>query len=109
MSLITYIDFIDKKSDEKLLKGTDFQLHDQLTDNADWNNEFWDFNIGYLPSYAAKIESLYNQSAKGFSFSALWIGDNPTNVSNVSINEFINAIKANKIGTKTKYVISKGI
>jgi len=107
MSLITVVKFIDDPSGKLFLKGTDIDLHDHLTDDADWGAEFWDFYEEYMRDYSKKLEYLFSQSANGIEFQALWVGDIPTKIINLSLSEFLEVVRNNKIDTKTKYIVRK--
>lgn len=103
MSLETKIEMLGNPSSEYFLP--EYELHDLLTDEADWNAEFWDFRVPGLEDFAQKISRLYAVSNGAFTFQALWSGDKPTKVENLSLDEFLCALRDNKIGTRTKYVV----
>ncbi len=107
MSLITKIEFIDDPNESSLLKGMNVQLHDHLTDQADWDAEYWDFDADYLKEYQKLIEKIFKRSANGIAFQALWVGEEPTKVIHMTIDEFLKVIENNYIGTKTKYIVQK--
>ena len=107
MSLITNLEFIDDPKGDIYLEGIDIQLHDYLTEKADWDAEFWDFEIDYLQNFSEILEKLYQASRNGFVFQALWVGDEPVNVVEISIDEFIDIVRRNRIGTKSQYLIKK--
>ena len=107
MSLATKLVFIDDPNGQSLVKNADIGLHDHLTDDADWNAEFWDFDAEYLQAYSKKLERMFSLSANGIEFQALWVGDKPTTTRNLSLEEFLEAVRNNKIGTKTKYIVRK--
>jgi hypothetical protein len=44
MRFITEFVFIDDLSGKLYLNGIDIDLHDHLTDDADWDAEYWDFD-----------------------------------------------------------------
>ena len=107
MSLVTKLVLIDDPNGLAHLKGADIDLHDHLTDDADWNAECWDFDAEYLQAYSKKLEHLFSLSANGIEFQALWVGDKPTNTLNLSLEKLLEIVRNNKIGTKTKYVVKK--
>lgn len=82
-----------------------YELHDMLTDDADWNAEYWDFRRPDLEKFAEKIAKLYAVSNGGFTFQAIWSGDKHSKTEYLSLNEFLETIKTNRIGTRTKYVV----
>ena len=107
MSLITQFEFLDRVNDSSNYIECDLELHDYLTDDADWAAEYWDIEQNYLEQYCGRLEKLYSQSTFGISFSALWVGEKPTKTINLGIDEFLEIVKSNKIGTKTKYIVYK--
>jgi hypothetical protein len=107
MSLVTTLVFIDDPNGQSSLKNADIDLHDQLTDDADWNADFWDFDAEHLQTYSKQLERMFALSAKGIEFQALWVGDKPTKTLNLSLEEFLEIVRNNRIGTKTKYVVRK--
>jgi len=80
-------------------------LHDMLTDSADWNADIWDFNQSGLDALAGFIELFSNKFGKDFSFQAIWAGDEVEVNKELSVDELIQVVKLNNIGTKTKYLV----
>ncbi len=107
MSLITKISFIESKELASLILAEDLNLHDQLTDNADWNAEFWEFDIEFLAEYATRLSYYYDCSIKGIEFQAMWVSDRPNVTRNLSIDELLEVVRSNRIGTRTRYLIRK--
>ena len=104
MSLETKIEMLGNPSSEYFIP--EYELHDLLTDEADWNAEFWNFRVSGLENFAQIIIRLYAVSNGAFTFQALWSGDTATKVENLSLDEFLWALRDNKIGTRTKYVVA---
>ena len=76
-----------------------------LTDDADWNAEFWDLQPALLP-HTANLLSLINERVlDGFIFEALWAGDRPAETLTVSFDELKDSVLKNQIKTKAKYVV----
>lgn len=107
MSLITKIEFINKFDSNQILNTSNYDMHDLLTDNADWDDEYWDFYPDKLLQYSKTLEEIIISSSKGIVFQSLWVGEEPTNTIELSIPEFINIIVTNKIKTKARYIVSK--
>lgn len=105
MSLVTKLVLIDEP--DRPLRSAEIDLHDQLTDNADWNAPFWDFDPECLKTYAERLKRIFLESNRGIVFQALWVGDEPETTRDVSIDEFLEIVRNNRIGTKTKYVVRK--
>ena len=76
-----------------------------LTDNADWNDEFWDFQISLLPPTAKLLADICERVPNGFTVEALWAGDKPEETLTVSLAELSNLVLKNQIKTKAKYVV----
>ena len=106
MSLETRIEMLGNPSSEFYI--SDYELHDLLTDEADRNAKFWDFHHSGLEKFAQKIIKLYAVSNGGFTLQAIWSGDKISNVENLSLEEFLEIVRSNRIGTKTKYVVVGG-
>ncbi len=107
MSLVTKLVIIDDSNGQALVKNADIDWHDHLTDDADWNAEYWDFDAEFLQAYSKELEGMFSLSANGIEFQALWVGDEPTKILNQSLEEFLETVRNNKIGTKTRYIVRK--
>lgn len=108
MSIITEINFIGDSDETPYLKAASIDLHDHLTEAADWDAPFWDLEVEYLLEFSEKFEALFKQSANGLTFQALWVGDKPIKTMEVSLDAFLDIIRINQIGTRTKYFVRKG-
>lgn len=107
MSLITKIEFINKSDNNSLLNEYDIDMHDHLTDQADWNSEYWDFETEYLLQYSKSIKKIYNSSTNGITFQALWAGEIASENIELSLSELLKTIETNKIKTRAKYSARK--
>ena len=107
MSLIAKISPINKADDIGLLYSNDLNLHDCLTDNADWNDEYWDFYPECAGKIAKTINSAYELSTKGIRFQAIWAGDKPELTIESTIEELVTALTTNKVRTRAIYVVNK--
>jgi len=107
MSLITKIEFIEKSDKRVMLNQSSIDMHDFLTDEADWNDEYWDFYPHKLLQYSKLIEEVINSSSRGIVFQALWAGEKATETIEVFASDFLKIIETNKIKTKAKYVARK--
>jgi len=108
MSLVTEIEFIDDPKGKSYLEGFNIQLHDYLTDYADWDAEYWDFDSEHLKRYSNLLEDLFSKSANGIEFQALWVGETAKKVIDLPIDEFLAVIERNQIATGARYVVRKG-
>jgi len=107
MSLITKIEFIAKSDNAKLLKQYQIDMHDLLTDDADWDAEYWDFYPEQLLQYTKMLNEIIKASSKGITFQALWAGENATEVIELTDKELLNLVNSNKIKTSAKYIANK--
>jgi len=107
MSLFVRIEFINDRKGKSYLKGFDYQLHDHLTEQADWDAEYWDFDSKYLIEYSKELEQLISKSVEGIEFQAMWVGEQPDKFLELSPDEFLEIIRSNKIGTSTRYIVNK--
>jgi hypothetical protein len=107
MSLITEIEFINNRKSKSYLKGLNIDLHDHLTDQADWNAEYWDFDSDYLHEYSKILEHIISKSTHGIEFQAMWVGEHPDKLIELSPSEFLQVVRSNKIGTSTRYTVRK--
>ena len=76
-----------------------------LTDNADWNTEFWDFESVWLQPAADVLAKINERVPNGFIVQALWAGDKPEETIKLSFEELHSLVLKNQIKTKTKYVV----
>ncbi len=76
-----------------------------LTDDADWNDPAWDMRREVLPDLALALLFISELASKGFIFEALWAGDKPEKNVEVSLDEILEIVQRNEIGTKTRYTV----
>lgn len=107
MSLITKVEFINASDKCKMPSKSSIDMHDFLTDNADWDDVYWDFYPKELLKYSKIIEGIINSSSKGIVFQALWAGEKPTETIELSVSDFLTLVKINKIKTTARYVARK--
>lgn len=77
-----------------------------MTDNADWNSPTWEFQPSVLEGIAAALR-LLAKDAEGFTFQALWIGDEIESRQRVPLRDVIDDVLENKIKNKHLYIIGK--
>ena len=80
-----------------------------LTDDADWNAEFWDFQPSLLPQTANLLAHINERAPNGFIVEALWAGDKPEETLTVSIDELRDLVLKNQIKTKAKYLVESNL
>ncbi len=107
MSLIVEISPIEKTDSIGSLSSSDLNLHDCLTDEADWNDEYWDFNQSCISNFSDVLVRTYKISTKGIKFQAIWAGDNPEVTIEFTIEQLVNALETNQVSTSAKYIVNK--
>jgi hypothetical protein len=76
-----------------------------LTDDADWNAATWDMLEDARLRLARTVEALGNRFPRGFTLEALWIGETPDETRIVTADELAQFVRANALGTKTRYEV----
>ncbi|MGF1451003.1 MAG: hypothetical protein ACFB21_02875 [Opitutales bacterium] len=108
MSLQTIIEYLGTKS---LFGGRrkemDYSLNDALTDDADWDDQYWDFEKEKLSEVKEQIRKKYSDSSEGITFAALWAGDEPEHEIEESIEGLLQRFDECRIGTKDRYILTK--
>jgi hypothetical protein len=107
MSLISKLTYLSENGNETKVIESNLKLHEALTDNADWNNEYWEFDNGRLLSLSKTIQEHFNLSDYGIAFQAIWADEIPKGNIPLTISELINIVSKNKISTHSKYVVRK--
>jgi hypothetical protein len=108
MTLVTRIEISDSPDLQHLAASGDFDLHDYLSDQADWNAPYWEFEVGRMYEYCRKLQELFALTGSGFSFQALWVGEKPKHVEVISIEDLVSLLQTNRLRTSAKYMVSKG-
>lgn len=85
----------------------DVDLHDALTDNADWNAPYWDFHQERLQRFRSQLIEEFEAAPDGLILSVIWVGDPVDEKINLSIDDFLRCLDEGRIGTRTKYRITK--
>lgn len=83
-------------------------LHDALTDDADWNASSWDVTDVGTKRLVATISYLGTMLPDGFQLQALWAGDTPLEVKRVSLDEMVDIASSGGLGTRTTYEVVPG-
>jgi hypothetical protein len=76
-----------------------------LTDEADWNAPTWDLREEVLPDLALALLFISETASNGFNFEAIWAGDKPEKSLEVSLNELLELVQQNRVGTKARYIV----
>jgi hypothetical protein len=78
------------------------ELHDYLTDAANWNAPTWAFELEGQQRLARTLSWLYVRMPEGFRFSATW-GPVSLDEQDVDRHELLAIVKADAISTCTVY------
>ncbi len=80
------------------------ELHDYLTDAADWNAASWDFELEGRERLARTLEWLYGRMPERFLFSATW---GPVSIDEREIDrpELLALVEGNAVSTETIYKV----
>ena len=76
-----------------------------LTDEADWNAPTWDIQPALLPHLANTFAFISEQAPNGFILEALWAGDKPERILELPLDELLDIVRSNRIGTKARYIV----
>jgi hypothetical protein len=77
-----------------------------MSEDADWNAPTWSFDPAALDGLAKALRVLHDE-ASGFSFQAIWIGDQPETRDRVPLREVIADVLNNRIRNKHVYLVGK--
>jgi hypothetical protein len=80
------------------------ELHDYLTDAADWHADIWDFEPEGRERLAGTLEWLYGWLPEMFLFSALW-GPSSVEEHDVGRTDLLATIRSNAVSTRTMYKV----
>ncbi len=103
MNLEPKIEMFGNPSSEFSISEKEFR--DVLSTDADRNEEYWHFQESGLEVFVEKLTRLFVVSNGGFTFQVNWPSDKPLKIENLSFSEFIETVKSNRMGKKTKYVV----
>ncbi len=105
MSLVTTLAAIEGGAPPSF----DYQLHNYLTDDADWKADHWDIEIPDVEAYCKHIQAYFDSSERGIEFQALWVGETPSIEVTLELNELLELIQNNLLGTRSRYVVSNSV
>ena len=88
-------------------KSLSYYLHDLLSDDADWGDKYWKFELEEIHGFIENLNSYFQESPNGIKFSAIFSPDSVGATCNVTIEELEYKLLNNQICTKTEYVVSK--
>ncbi len=76
-----------------------------MAEDADWNDPIWALEPEVLPGLSAALE-LLGREAGGFTFRALWIGDDAESESRIPLSEMLDDVRNNRIKNKHTYDVT---
>ena len=80
--------------------------HDILDDQADWNSKTWLFNPAQLNRFVVTLRRLYELLPDRLSLLAAWVGEDPTEVRDVTRDELLTALAENRLGNRVLYRVA---
>ena len=75
-----------------------------MTDDADWNASEWALEPSILTGLAAALQ-LIDEEAGGFTFQAVWIGDETHARERVALRDVLKDVRENRVKNKLVYVV----
>jgi hypothetical protein len=77
-----------------------------MSDNADWSAPIWTLDRTILEGLASALR-LLSDEAGGFTFQALWIGDEPETRSRVQVRDLVADVENNRVRNKHVYIVGE--
>jgi hypothetical protein len=108
MSLQTVIEILGtRKLFGDRIRKIGYDLHDALTDNANWDAKYWELDATRAAPVKGRIKKEYLESPEGIAFGALWAGETPEREIEESIESLLLRFDEGRIGTREIYIIRK--
>jgi len=76
-----------------------------LADGADWHAQIWELRLDLLPDLALALLFISELASDGYIFEAVWAGDRPKKNVEATLNEMLEIVQRNSIGTRTRYTV----
>jgi hypothetical protein len=80
-----------------------------LSDDADWNAEFWDMDPQIRERLAHALEILATRGPAHLTVEALWIGESRSEKVLVSVNELFALAATGRLGTTKRYIVERAV
>lgn len=77
-----------------------------LSDNADWNAEFWSMRPEVLEPLAATLQAVVKGGISCLTVEAVWNAEQASLERRMSLEEFIEEVRAGRIRTRTRYQLN---
>ncbi|MDH5507167.1 MAG: hypothetical protein OEZ02_08100 [Anaerolineae bacterium] len=80
-----------------------------LTDRAHWDDPTWDMDAKLRLDLALILIAIHKNSRECFTFRAYWIGDEPVEEINLTIDEMAQIVKKNRVKSRTLYTVCDAV
>ena len=80
------------------------EVHNMLTEMADWDCKTWDMDKSMLPSLARVVEELAVQ-LDCFTFRVAWVGEKTLRRMPIDVDDLAALIRCSKIENRVEYVV----
>ena len=77
-----------------------------LTDHADFSASTWNFRADLLDNLATAFAVL-GKEASGFTFEALWAGDEIESEGKTSLRDFLKDVRSNNVRNGHRYIVGR--
>jgi len=80
-----------------------------LADDADWNDVAWSFRSDVIAAIAATLCTLLAEGPRALRIAAIWLGEKPEQLEEVTAQQFLELLDGEGLGTKTAYVVKSNV
>ncbi len=80
-------------------------VHDMLTEKADWDAATWDLDVQQLPRLALAVDQLARH-LNYFTFRMAWVSESTLKKIPIEIAELLTLIHESKIGNRVEYEVT---
>jgi hypothetical protein len=80
-----------------------------LSEDADWNAEFWSMRPEIRQPLARALEVLTTEGPAQIAVQALWVGDSPREEVHLSAQELVALAAAGRLGTRRRYLVERAV
>jgi len=77
-----------------------------LSDEADWNADAWAMRPEVLEQLARTLQILVEEGPPNLSVEALWVGEAPREIVQVTAAKLVTLARSSGLGTRTRYELS---
>lgn len=83
------------------------EAHAALTDQADWNAQYWDMDTAARLRLDGALRALYQIAPSDILVWAIWSGDRVAEERSVSLEELSEIVRDGRLETRTRYHVPK--